>query len=182
MFAFTATHCTHTLHSSCSTLCIFKTPPTPAFHSPSQLLQHQATTLVADTLTTWSPTPRPAYVRWIVWFIIGTTIYLFYGLHHSQGETPIPPAGGSSGNGYQRHESGMEPFPNVEPQAVSHADVELLSMSGDHQAHKRHNLSHKKHASAADTLSLLEQDALRSHEVQGMSASTSTGALSSGRL
>lgn len=26
----------------------------------------------------------PAYVRWIVWFTIGTTVYLCYGMHRSQ--------------------------------------------------------------------------------------------------
>eukprot|EP00798_Chlamydomonas_sp_ICE-L_P001956 gene1956-33369_t len=29
----------------------------------------------------------PAYVRWVVWFTIGTFVYLFYGIHHSQGES-----------------------------------------------------------------------------------------------
>ncbi|KAG2487845.1 hypothetical protein HYH03_013562 [Edaphochlamys debaryana] len=28
----------------------------------------------------------PAYVRWIVWFIMGTALYLNYGMHRSQGE------------------------------------------------------------------------------------------------
>ena len=26
----------------------------------------------------------PAYVRWIIWFTLGTTVYLTYSLHHSQ--------------------------------------------------------------------------------------------------
>jgi APA family basic amino acid/polyamine antiporter len=28
----------------------------------------------------------PAYVRWLVWFTLGTIVYLCYGLHQSQGE------------------------------------------------------------------------------------------------
>ncbi len=28
----------------------------------------------------------PAYVRWVVWFLLGTAFYLCYGLHQSQGE------------------------------------------------------------------------------------------------
>ena len=26
----------------------------------------------------------PAYVRWLVWFLLGTAVYLCYGLHHTQ--------------------------------------------------------------------------------------------------
>ena len=25
----------------------------------------------------------PAYVRWIIWFTLGSCVYLFYGVHHS---------------------------------------------------------------------------------------------------
>ncbi|MEW5312473.1 MAG: hypothetical protein WDW38_004106 [Sanguina aurantia] len=48
----------------------------------------------------------PAYVRWIVWFALGTCVYICYGLHRSQGEgtgdggSPRPSiSSGGNGNG-----------------------------------------------------------------------------------
>ncbi len=65
----------------------------------------------------------PAYVRWVVWWLLGTSVYLSYGMHTSQQETHLSPqpsgivmpgpedgaAGEGSGQGLQMVEVQQQP-------------------------------------------------------------------------